>query len=172
MLILFCCIIIVLTGVACLFFVPWVTWRVSLVLSLLVFFCSGCLYKLWGSDLDLNHYYAPSTITERQQYAVLRARLLNLSKAEYALRVRLERVTDAPRLTWQLEDLLAQRAMLAGTWREAYKHWEKALVALSKDPLMDPLRMQSQQKIEQMITILKPFMQNSPNLPPKNFDGT
>lgn len=168
MLILFCCVIIVLTVFACLFFIPWIgTGRVSLVLSLLVFLCSGCLYKLWGSDLDLNNYYAPSAISERQQHRALRVRLVNLSKAEYALRVRLERVPDAPRLSWQLEDLLAQRAMLAGTWREAYKHWEKALVALSQDPLMDPLRTQSQQKIEQMVTILKPFMQNPPNPPHK-----
>ncbi len=168
MLILFYCVIIVLTGLACLFFVPWIgIGRASLILSLFLCLCSGCLYKLWGSDLDLNHYYAPSAITERQQYAALRARLVNLSKAEYALRVRLERVPDAPRLNWQLEDLLAQRAMLAGTWREAYKHWEKALLALSKDPLMDPLRIQSQKKIEQMMTILKPFMQDSPNLPRK-----
>ena len=167
MLILFYCVIILLTGLACFFFVPWITGRTCLVLSLLLFLCSACLYKIWGSDLDLNHYYAPSAITERQQYAALRARLVNLSKAEYALRVRLERVPDAPRLTWQLEDLLAQRAMLAGTWREAYKHWEKALLALSKDPLMDPLRTQSQQKIEQMMTILKPFMQNPPKPPHK-----
>ena len=162
MLILFCCVIIILTGLACLFFVPWITGRASLVLSLLVCLCSGCLYKLWGSDLDLNKHYAPSAISERQQYAALRARLVNLSKAEYALRVRLERVPDAPRLRWQLEDLLAQRAMLAGTWREAYKHWEAALLGLSKDPLTDPLRINSQKKIEQMVTILKPFMQNPP----------
>jgi len=148
--------------------VPWIgIGRASLVLSLLVCLCSGSLYKLWGSDLDLNKYYSPSAITERQQYAALRARLVNLSKAEYALRVRLERAPDAPRLRWQLEDLLAQRAMLAGTWREAYKHWEKALVALSKDPLKDPLGIQSQQKIAQMMAILKPFMQDSPNLPRK-----
>jgi hypothetical protein len=162
MLILFCCLIIVLTGLACLFFVPWIgIGRASLVLSLLLGMCSACLYKLWGSDLDFNQYYAPSAITERQQYVALRARLVDLSKAEYALRVRLERVPDAPRLHWQLEDLLAQRAMLAGTWREAYQHWERALLALSKDSLVDPLRTQSQQKIEQMMSILKPLMQHS-----------
>ncbi|MBP6104701.1 MAG: hypothetical protein KBD23_00845 [Gammaproteobacteria bacterium] len=168
MLILFYSVIILLTGFACLFFIPWIgAGRASLVLSLFVCLGSYSLYKLWGNDLDFNQYYALSAIRERQQHLALRARLVNLSKAEYALRVRLERVPDAPRLNWQLEDLLAQRAMLAGAWREAYKHWQVALLALSKDPLSDPLRTQSQQKIEQMMTILKPFMQNSPNPPHK-----
>ncbi len=168
MLILFYCVITALTVFACFFFIPWIgTGRSSLVLSLLVFLCSVCLYKLWGSDLDLNNYYAPSALSERQQHRALRVRLVNLSKAEYALRVRLERAPHAPRLSWQLEDLLAQRAMLAGAWREAYRHWQTALLALAKDPLTDPLRTQSQQKIEQMVTILKPFMQDSPNPPHK-----
>ncbi len=131
---------------------------VACLLILLIAISSYSLYKLWGDDALVANYYTSSAIMQRQQNKVLRARLVDLSKAEYALRVRLERVPHAPRLSWQLEDLLAQRAMLAGAWKQAYQHWQAALLDLSRDPLLDKLHKESQQRITTIIKILEPMV--------------
>ncbi len=159
MLMLFYGVIIILTSIACFFFMPLTGLsRASVFLSLLLFMSSAALYQFWGSPALLKDYYKPNQIMARQEAHNLRARLLRLSKAEYAIRLRLERVPEAPRLLWQLEDLLAQRAMLAGAWKEAYQHCQEALRFLAKDPLEDTLKKDNQQKMKQIIAVLKPVL--------------
>ena len=160
MVILFVFVMIALTALACLCVVPWLgSWRVSLLACLWLSISSYGLYGYWGSMSIVKTYYSDSAYALRETHKALRLRLMHLSKAEYALRLRLERVPDAPRLLWQLEELLGQRAMLAGAWREAYAHGQAALLALAKDPVQDPLHAQCQATITQRMMILKPLIE-------------